>query len=215
LPGLPPENGQLADTTLKLQALLDSHRAGHPQAAERLISAAAGRLRALASRLLRAGDRLRKQVGSDDIVQGAVVKLLGALRECRPETAAEFLALSAQLIRREMADVSRQVFGRPGNHPRPPIEPLAGSSIGEERGPVDPSTPSADAVAAETWGRFWEQVQSLPQDQLAVFDLLFIHRLSQAEAAAQLGVSVSTIGKRWLAVRLKLGKVQDQSPTPG
>jgi RNA polymerase sigma factor (sigma-70 family) len=44
----------------------------------------------------------------------------------------------------------------------------------------------------------------LPEEERSVFDLLYYHDLSQAEAAELLGVSVPTIKRRWAAARMRL-----------
>jgi DNA-directed RNA polymerase specialized sigma24 family protein len=46
--------------------------------------------------------------------------------------------------------------------------------------------------------------------------LLFIHEMTQEEAAGVLGVSLRTVKRRWLAARLRLGELlqAEQEPHP-
>lgn len=56
----------------------------------------------------------------------------------------------------------------------------------------------------ESWTRFHEQVEALPDDEREVVALLWYEGLSQPEAAALLGVSLATVKRRWQAARLAL-----------
>ncbi len=52
-------------------------------------------------------------------------------------------------------------------------------------------------LALAAWREFHERVESLPEEQREVFDLLWYQELSQAEAANVLGVAVPTVKRRW------------------
>jgi DNA-directed RNA polymerase specialized sigma24 family protein len=52
----------------------------------------------------------------------------------------------------------------------------------------------------------------LPDDLRAVFDLLWYQEMSQAEAAALLGVAVPTVKLRWMKARLQVQHAQGGSP---
>jgi RNA polymerase sigma-70 factor (ECF subfamily) len=47
-------------------------------------------------------------------------------------------------------------------------------------------------------------VEALPEPERAAFDLLWYQGLTQEEAAQVLGVSISTVKRRWLDARLSL-----------
>jgi RNA polymerase sigma-70 factor (ECF subfamily) len=59
-----------------------------------------------------------------------------------------------------------------------------------------------DRLAA--WAEFHRRAEGLPPEEREVFDLLWYQGLSQAEAAAVLGVSDRTAKRRWQAARLRL-----------
>ena len=63
---------------------------------------------------------------------------------------------------------------------------------------------SAEPARLALWTEFHRQVEALPDDEREVFDLLWYQELSQAEAAAIVGVSDRTIKSRWRSARLKL-----------
>jgi RNA polymerase sigma-70 factor (ECF subfamily) len=54
------------------------------------------------------------------------------------------------------------------------------------------------------WTEFHSQIDRLPAEEREIFDLLWYQELSQAEAAAQLGVSERTVKRRWQSARLLL-----------
>jgi DNA-directed RNA polymerase specialized sigma24 family protein len=55
-------------------------------------------------------------------------------------------------------------------------------------------------------------VARLPDDLRAVFDLLWYQELSQAEAAALLGIAVRTVKLRWMQARLQVQQALGGSP---
>ena len=62
------------------------------------------------------------------------------------------------------------------------------------------------------WTEFHEAAARLPDDLRAVFDLLWYHGLTQAEAAALLGVAVPTVKLRWMKARLGVQQTLGGSP---
>ena len=56
----------------------------------------------------------------------------------------------------------------------------------------------------EDWRQLYIAINSLPEEERQVTDLLFICGLTQAEAAAILDVALKTIGRRWRRALLKL-----------
>src|SRR5262249_38386746 len=77
---------------------------------------------------------------------------------------------------------------------------------GSNAGPVDPAGEPSDLVE---WTHFHESIESLPGDELEMFDLLFYQGISQADAAKLLQVSTRTIKRRWQAARLLLKEKLD------
>jgi RNA polymerase sigma-70 factor (ECF subfamily) len=62
------------------------------------------------------------------------------------------------------------------------------------------------------WSEFHEAATSLPDDQRAVFDLLWYHGLSQPEAADLLGIPLRTLQRLWRTARLTLGPLLPCDP---
>src|SRR5438874_5131516 len=94
-----------------IQACLDRMRAGDPAARDELFRHACGRLERLTRRMLRDFPGVRRWEQTDDVLQGALVRLLRALEAVRPASARAFLGLSAEQVRRELLDLARHFYG--------------------------------------------------------------------------------------------------------
>ena len=57
-----------------------------------------------------------------------------------------------------------------------------------------------------------DRAARLPDDLRAVFDLLWYQGMSQAEAAALLGIAVPTVKLRWMKARLRVQQALGGSP---
>jgi RNA polymerase sigma-70 factor (ECF subfamily) len=178
-------------------------RAGDPAARRDLAEFAAARLEKLAHAMLRNQfARVGRWVDTGDVVQNAVLRLWKALAEVVPESPLHFHRLAARYVRLELIDLSRHYFGPHGvgaNHESgTPVGPAA---------PADPPARDADPSERAATADLHAAVQGLPEDELAVTDLLFYQGLTQEEAADLLGVDVRTVQRRWQRARRKLGEL--------
>jgi RNA polymerase sigma-70 factor (ECF subfamily) len=191
-------------STAVLQLHLERMQAGDPAAREALFRHVQARLERLAGKMLQGYPGVQRWEQADDVLQGALVRLLRALQEVRPTSVRGFLALGAEQVRRELLDLARHHFGPEGpgaNHASPPA-PSAG------RGPLhDRADLRNEPSALAGWREFHLQVQHLPEPEREVVGLLFYQELSQVEAAAVLGVTVRTVQRRWQSALLMLHKV--------
>src|SRR5262249_14823496 len=85
--------------TEQLAGLVARLRQGDQAAANELLRRAAGRLERLAGQMLRHYPVVRAQEQTADVVQGATLRLLAALREVTPDSTRAFFALASQHIR--------------------------------------------------------------------------------------------------------------------
>jgi RNA polymerase sigma factor (sigma-70 family) len=157
-------------------------------------------------------DRLRRFEQTEDVAQNASLRLHRALADIQPQTAAEFFGLAALKIRQELQDLTRHYFGRAGGEGAParrpdrsPAHAVADAAGGDtsHQGPEADDT-TYDPARLAQWTEFHRIVESLPDKEREVVDLLFYHGLSQAEAAAILAVDSSTVKRRWRRARLAL-----------
>jgi predicted DNA-binding protein (UPF0251 family) len=105
----------------------------------------------------------------------------------------------------------------------PPEQPRRENRSGRNarfaiRGPI-PCHHTGQIEISE-WAEFHEVAARLPDELRAAFDLLWYQGLSQAEAAALLGVAVRTVKRRWMKARLRVqqelgGSPFDEPGSPG
>jgi RNA polymerase sigma-70 factor (ECF subfamily) len=196
--------------TVQLQRWLQRMEEGDAAASEELFRHLGERMQRLTRQMLNRHPAIRRWTESNDVFQGAVVRLCRALRDVRPDSMRAFFALATQQIRRELIDLARHYYGPHGlgaNHASRTDEPHGPPVAGEP-----PDTRFEPGGLAE-WCEFHEQIERLPDDEREVVDLLFYQGLTQAEAAELLQVNVRTVQRRWHAALVKLHDVlQGQWP---
>jgi len=172
-----------------------------------LVALATARVERLAHTMLRGQFvRVRRWVETGDVLQNTTVRLWKALGDNPPETPLHFHRLIARLIRNELIDLARHFYGPQG----PATHHDTGMALGagpesDHRPNVDPTAPSVGPSDQIDGVELHLQVQSLPDDEAAVTDLLFYQGLTQEEAAEVLEVDVRTIQRRWQRARRRLG----------
>jgi RNA polymerase sigma factor (sigma-70 family) len=178
-------------------------KAGDDLARKELLNCACDRLTRLSRKMLRGFQRVKRWEATDDVVQNALLRLYRTLAEVQPSTPIEFYRLAATNIRRELLDLAKHYYGPQGlgaNYAT--VEGETGQVLA---GMVKaPSITGDNSSRLEAWATFHEQVERLPDEDKAVFDLLWYQHLSQAEVAKLLDVSERTVKRRWASARLKL-----------
>ncbi|RLS36621.1 MAG: sigma-70 family RNA polymerase sigma factor [Planctomycetota bacterium] len=162
---------------------------------DELLRRVEARLRRLAHGLLRGFPSVSRWEGTDDVVQGAALRLLRALDHVTPENPRRFFGLAAQMIRRELIDLARHHHGPMGqgaNH-------QSHSGLQQQ---VTPEPP--DGLDLETWTLFHESVTRLNDHEREIVDLLYYQGLSQEQAAKILDLDIRTIQRRWRQARIHL-----------
>lgn len=171
-------------TSTKILQCVDRFRAGDPKAADELFRSIGNRLDHLARRMLAGFPTVKHYAETDDVVQGASMRLLTAIRDLRPETSRDFFNLAAVQIRRELLDLSRRFCGRP----------WASDDNSTQTDPAD-RAPLHDEI--DQWTRFHEAVEKLPVEEREAIGLVFYHGCTRGEAAEILGVSERTVHRWW------------------
>ncbi len=181
-------------TTLQLL-----HRVGDgdAQAIDALIQHTSVRLTRLTRQMLQGFPGVGRWVEIEDVLQNALVRLLGALRAVKPATGQDFFALATLQIRRELIDLARHFAG-----PR-------GIGANHDSGPqgVDKSDDTHEPSSIAQWTEMHERIDALPPEEREIMDLLFYQGLSQAEAAEVLKLSLRTVQRRWHDALWKLHQV--------
>jgi RNA polymerase sigma-70 factor (ECF subfamily) len=192
------------DRTTVIQGWIDRLRAGDDFARQSLLACASDRLALLARKMLRAYPGVHRWEQTDDVLQNALVRLDRALRSVAPATAQEFFRLANTQIRRELIDLARHYSGPQGKGVKPQnwADANVNGRTEDQLGEVSDLTHEPSRIAV--WTEFHRRVAELADDEREVFELLWYQALTQAQAAAVLGVSERTVSRRWISARLKL-----------
>jgi RNA polymerase sigma-70 factor (ECF subfamily) len=205
------------ESTAVLQAQLERAVTGDAEARRRLLDLTRDRLTHHARRLLHGRyARLEPFAQTDDVVQQLYLKVLQNQDRFWVDAHGEPVRSLAELfghtsawMRDVLCDLLRKEYGRDDN--RPAVLPLDGGP--SDTGPrYEPSSDTLDAEKVRRWTEFHEAVARLPDELRAVCDLLWYQELSQAEAAALLGVSVPTVKLRWMKARLQVQQALGGAP---
>ena len=197
--------------TTTLQRLLDDASLQRNEVYDELLFRACDRLRVLAGKGLRGFPALRRWVETDDILQQAMLRLHRSLQEVRPPTVGDFFALAGLQIRRELHDLHRHHFGPEGvgaNH----HTDGHGKWADDVNGPLLAVAEYAEMPVG--WDRFHDLVETLPDEERAVVDCLFVSELTQEETAQVLGVSPRTVKRRWQSARIRLQAAIEEEACP-
>jgi RNA polymerase sigma factor (sigma-70 family) len=177
-----------------LQQLLPRAVTGDQAAVDALLRHCGDRLTTLARRMLGDFPRVRRWVETADVLQNALLRLLGALRGVRPRTPRAFFALASLQIRRELLDLARHYYGPEGIGAHHDSRAPAGS---DNSGGHEPADVRQEPASLARWAELHELMDRLPPEEREVVGLLFYQGLSQAEAAEVLNVSLRTVQRRW------------------
>jgi len=191
----------MAEHTTELQRCIDQMLAGDDSYRQILVDHAYDRLRLLAGKLIAGYPAVRRWEQTDDVLQNAALRLWRSLEEVTPQDVRSFFALAAVQIRRELIDMARHHYGPHGigaKHATNDGEPGEFPENSKETGTTD------DPVSLTEWTELHEKVQELPDVEREVFDLLYYHGLTQAEAAEILGIPLRTLKRHWLHTRRRL-----------
>jgi RNA polymerase sigma factor (sigma-70 family) len=204
----------MSESNDSLQDCLDRLLAGDEKARLELVSRSCDRLTSLTRQMLKDFPGVRRWEDTDDVFQNAVLRLCTALKQVTPRDVNEFIRLAALQIRRELLDLARHYYGPHGHgaHHASDIAGTTDSVTRPDRG-VAPLESTYEPSRLAVWSEFHERVDTLPDNEREVFDLLWYQGLTQAEAATVLGVNERTVLRRWQQARLKVHKaLQGQLP---
>jgi RNA polymerase sigma-70 factor (ECF subfamily) len=181
--------------------LIERMNVGDRQARDELFRHVAGRLEGLTRKMLKRFPGVARWCQTGDVLQGAQMRLLRALAECRPAGPREFFALTSQQIRRELIDLLRHFHGPQGGGAHHASKAGAANESVQDHEPPDQTWNPAELA---NWTALHQQIEALPADEREVVELLFYQELPQQEAADLLQVSVRTVQRRWQSAVLKL-----------
>jgi RNA polymerase sigma-70 factor (ECF subfamily) len=195
-------------TTAFIQRYLDAlpgDTAAEPVVRE-LLERVVGRLRVLcATFLYQSYPRLTQppvNLETDELLGDVAAGLLKALQTVRPQTVRQFFALATQHMRCQLNDLARR------------LDQQAAAALTETE-VAAPHASSASGLSPDG-RRMLGAIESLPEDEREVIDLVGIQGLKHAEAATVVGVSEKTVQRRLNRARLLLAQqlADFRPPTP-
>ena len=191
---------------------LDLMRAGDTTARQRLIEHSCERLRGLARKMLRRYPKVRRWEETDDVFVEAVTRLDRALSTVEPESPRHFYNLAATQIRRVLMDLSRRYYGPEGlgnHHDTAAVSPDGNATPRYEKADM-----SGEPSSLAEWTEFHVQVETLPEEEREVFNLVWYEEMTQEEAAEVLGVTIRTVRRWWRNARYRFQKARLGEPLP-
>ncbi len=190
-------------STLIVQRLLDRLRAGDPDAPQQLLDVSTKRLRHLSRKILSDIPGVKRWEDTDDLLQNGSIRLWKALEKHHPPTTLDYFRLAAAVIRRELIDLSRHYFGPEG---------MGANLLRSGNIAARDRLGGAEFAADEThepqdlgrWTEFHEYIESLPDAERSLFDLLWYQGLTLGEAAELTGTPERTLRRRWKSARVEV-----------
>ena len=204
----PPEGEET-----RLQALLDLAAQGDETAYDRLLSRASERLVTLTRRMLRNYPQLRRWEETDDVLQGAAIRLCRSLKRLQPDSPQRFFGLAAVEVRRTLLDLLRHHFGPEGAAGKHFSDVGQGSSGHGKLLQNEPDR-SDPPETLESWAQFHEAAERLPAIEREVFHLNWYGGLEQKDIASVLGISVPTVQRRLYRARHLIRSALEGVPPP-
>jgi len=190
-----PDLGAAGYTT-KLGALLKDYAAGKPEALDDIVRHAQDRLRRFASRMLSTSAVKREWHDTDDLLQGALIRLARALRDCKPTAPESFGKLATLQLKRELRDLCKSLrrqkrdVGRVTRLDNPVDDGVTSARA------IDPADHATNHEDLLDWTEFHNAIERLPDEQRDVMDEVFYNGQSHDQAAAILGISSKTVQRR-------------------
>ena len=183
-------------------------------ARDALVTVAVDHMRSVAHRMARGFPQVRRWDETDDVVQGASLRLARALDAVVPTDERHLLNLIATQVRRELIDLARRYTGVESfaRYHETNLGHVDGQDVFRSDAAEDPVNPDAEGVSS--WTRFHEAVDTLNDEDRELFNLVWYLGLSQELAAKARGCSVRTIARRWDVVKQCLVRqLKGQAPT--
>jgi len=136
---------------------------------------------------------------ADELLGAVAERLLKAMRAVRPENVRQFFALANKHMRWELNDLARRLDDQP-------------AAVELREGLLSAPASSGSGLTPDG-RRMLEAIDSLPDDEREVFDLVRVQGMTQADAARLLDVAAVTIKRRLnRGLRLLTEKLDDLRP---
>ncbi len=165
---------------------------------------------------LRMDPRLKARLGASDVIQDVYVDVVRRIDEylegpeipfflwLRLLTAQKIVDLHRVHLHAQKRDVRRQADGRISGHPEATSIALVDHLMGQG------TTPSQALARQELRHQAIELLDDMKPDDRAILVLRHFEELSNAEAAAELGIGEAAASKRYVRALARLGDVMER-----
>ena len=186
------------DTTQHVEKLLQLLKKGDENSKIQIVEFSFKRFGKLAKRMITSYPLLRTKADTDDLLQNFIIRLSKAIDSIVPKNSLDFFQLASVLMRNELIDMGRKLFGKDG----------AKKNFEQSTDPkfLDAKEPGEEPSGISEWVEFHESIGKLPDDERAVFQLIFYQGFSHDEVANLLGISIKTVFRRWTKAKLILSE---------
>jgi RNA polymerase sigma factor (sigma-70 family) len=184
------------NTTEHLEKLLAQFRNGDQDSKFQIVEFSFKRFKKLAKRMIASYPLLRSKADTDDLLQNFLIRLTKAIESIIPNSSVDFFQLASVLMRNELIDMGRKLFGKDGakKNFEQPTDPNL----------LDAKEPGDGPSGLLEWVEFHESIDKLPEEEKIVFQLIFYQEFTQDEVAELLGLSLKTVFRRWTKAKLIL-----------
>lgn len=200
-------------TDARVHRALARIQAGDSAAKNDLLAYASDQLERMARKMMRGSDSyevVRRWEQTDDVLQGAYLRLSRTIDAIEIATPRDFFKLAATNIRWELKTL-RDKHNAKKADARWYQSDVKHGSEGQTLVPagiVDGAEAPPDVFAA--FSRFLDEIENIPAEDREMIDLVIVDGLTQQEAADTLGMSLSTFRRRYREACVRLGSILDR-----
>lgn len=191
----------MSDHSTTLRYWLNKHNAGDPGAMNELLRFSQAQILGYIRQRIRGYRRLAPYVDSHDVLVNVQIKVAQCFRDEQFHNLMHFLRLTARLARHQMIDLSRKYFGPLGAGTNEVHVGGAASNDSTTVDGIEPIAAEKSPVENALRTEVDEVIAALPPEHRDLFDLMYHNQMSRSDAAEALGVSISTLDRRWIAAR--------------
>lgn len=134
--------------------------------------------------------KLNRWLTEHDLSQDVMLRMVQACREIEVNDRQHFIRLLLRNMRFALIDNHRKMFGPNGWAAKIKSDPNAVENSKVTKSDNGP-------VTVEDWVDFHDSVESLPQEEQEVFELIYYGGYGSLDVAEMLGISQSTAQRRW------------------
>lgn len=190
-------------TTLVIQSCLQRLKSGDHHARDELVSKFSSRLKELVRRMVLARQWIAPGIQLDHLIEQSVARLRTNFGHSTPTSVHEFFELGTAHLRRELANLAEACFDPPDTD-LVLQENATKISTAPDLNETGPATLRETGDMWAQWQHFHEASDKLCDHEKRIFELLWYHGLTLAEAAEVLGMNERVVKKSWNAARIAL-----------